>query len=106
MTMMMTLVDRARMKLAEESSKDSGVTPLEEMLTDRITSSGIAEKILKDDKTLKGAMEKIREEARKGAKKGCGYVSDKRALEIAEEYYGITDTAQTNAGVIDIADFL
>ena len=103
---MTTMIDEARMKLADESSKDNKITPLEELLTDMITNDNIAAKILAEGKTLKGAMDMIRQEAKKDAKGGVGYVSDKRAVEIAEEYYGIADTARTSEHVIDIVDLL
>lgn len=52
----------------------------------------VAEKILEQKKTLTGALDAIKAEAKKHAVGGCGCVDEAQAVEIACKYYNIKTT--------------
>lgn len=85
------MVDKAIEKLTREMMQlnDPFAQAIEEHLTEICTSDAVAEKILKDGKSLKGACDSIRDVAKKNAAGGVGAVSDEDAYRMAEEYYGI-----------------
>ena len=80
----METINKEMMKL-----HDPFAQAIEEHLTEICTSDTVAEKILQEGKTLKGACDSIREVAKKNAVGGVGAVSDEDAYRMAEEYYGI-----------------
>lgn len=86
------MVDKAIEKLTREMMQlnDSFAQSIEEHLTEICTSDAVAEKILQEGKSLKGACDSIRDVAKKNAVGGVGVVSDEDAYRMAEEYYGIS----------------
>ena len=103
--------DLAKRKLAEECQGKDELIPFEEYLTNICTNDKVAECILKEDRSLKKAVDKVREVARKRAVGGTGWVPDAEAYHIIQDYYGITEddlnTRTSNpAGIVDITDFL
>ena len=85
------MINKAIEKLTKEMMKlnDSFAQAIEEHLTEICTSDAVAEKILQEGKSLKGACDSIREVAKKNAVGGVGAVSDENAYRMAEEYYEI-----------------
>lgn len=86
------MIDKAIEKLTKEMMKLNNpfAQAIEEHLTEICTSDAVAEKILQEGKSLKGACDSIREVAKKNAVGGVGAVSDEDAYRMAEEYYGIS----------------
>lgn len=73
-----------------EKAKDPCSKYIAEQLLQLATSCPeVAEKILEEKKTLGGALEAIKAEAKKHAVSGCGCVDEAQAVEIACKYYNI-----------------
>lgn len=73
-----------------EKAKDPRSKYIAEQLLQLATSCPeVAEKILEEKKTLGGALEAIKAEAKKHAVGGCGCVDEAQAVEIACKYYSI-----------------
>lgn len=76
-----------------EAAKDSCSKYIAEQLLQMATSCPeVAEKILEQKKTLAGALDAIKAEAKKHAVGGCGCVDEAQAVKIACKYYNIKDT--------------
>lgn len=79
------------MKKAKDGVPQPEIQAIEEMLTNICTTDAIAEKLLAEGKTLQGAFDAIESAARKEkGSSNCVCIPPNRALEIMEEYYGIT----------------
>lgn len=79
-----------------EKAKDSCSKYIAEQLLQLATSCPeVAEKILEQKKTLAGALDAIKAEAKKHAVGGCGCVDEAQAVEIACKYYSIKPTKPT-----------
>lgn len=73
-----------------EQAKDPCSKYIAEQLLQLATSCPeVAEKILERKKTLAGALDAIKAEAKKHAVGGCGCVDEAQAVEIACKYYNI-----------------
>lgn len=73
-----------------EQAKDPCSKYIAEQLLQLATSCPeVAEKILEQKKTLTGALDAIKAEAKKHAVGGCGCVDEAQAVEIACKYYNI-----------------
>lgn len=94
----MTLTEgqkRAIEKLDKEMevAKDPCFKYIAEQLLQLATSCPeVAEKILAEKKSLAGALDAIKAEAKKHAVGGCGCVDEAQAVEIACKYYNIKAT--------------
>ena len=76
-----------------EQAKDPCSKYIAEQLLQLATSCPeAAEKILEQKKTLAGALDAIKEEAKEHAVGGCGCVDEAQAVEIACKYYNIKAT--------------
>ena len=97
------MIDKAIKKLTEEMMKldEPFSRAIEEHLTEICTNNDVAEKILQEGKTLKGACESVKNIARKNQKNGVGCVSDSEAYRIVEEYFNISVIKK-----IDVLDLL
>lgn len=104
------MIDKAIAKITEEMMKtdDPAVRAIEEHLTEKCTSVSVAEKLLNPEKTLKGAMDAMRTEARKRAVGGVGFISDKEGFQIVDEYFDIPNIVEkkTKQGTINILDLI
>lgn len=81
-----------------EKAQDSCSKYIAEQLLQLSTSCPeVAEKILEQKKTLAGALDAIKAEAKKHAVGGCGCVDEAQAVEIACKYYDI-DNAKPAVG--------
>lgn len=81
-----------------EKAKDACSKYIAEQLLQLATSCPeVAEKILAEKKSLAGALDAIKAEAKKHAVGGCGCVDEVQAVEIACKYYDI-DNAEPAAG--------
>lgn len=87
--------DKAIKKLTEEAMKidDPVAFAIEEHLTDKIRTNAEASLILAEDKTLKGAYDKVWTEAKKRKKGNCAYIPPEEVFEIVDEYYGLGSTS-------------
>lgn len=73
-----------------EAVKDPCSKYIAEQLLQQATSCPeVAEKILAEKKSLAGALDAIKAEAKKHAVGGCGCVDEAQAVEIACRYYNI-----------------
>ena len=97
------MIDKAIAKITEEMMKtdDPAIRAIEEHLTERCTNTAVAEKLLDPEKTLKGALDAMRAEAKKRAVDGVGVISD------VEEYFGISEIRETkheqdNINILDL----
>lgn len=76
-----------------EKAKDSCSKYIAEQLLQLATSCPeVAEKILKQQKTLAGALAAVRQEAKKHAVDGCACIDEIQTMEIACKYYNIKAT--------------
>lgn len=76
-----------------EKAKDSCSKYIAEQLLQFASSCPeVAEKILEQKKTLAGALDAIKAEAKKHAVGGCGCVDEAQAVKIACKYYNIKAT--------------
>ena len=76
-----------------EKAKDSCSKDIAEQLLQLASSCPeVAEKILEQKKTLAGALDAIKAEAKKHAVGGCGCVDEAQAVKIACKYYNIKAT--------------
>lgn len=76
-----------------EAAKDSCSKYIAEQLLQLATSCPeVAEKILAEKKSLAGALDAIKAEAKKHAVGGCGCVDEAQAVKIACKYYNIKAT--------------
>ena len=82
------MINKAIEKLTKEMMKLNN--PFAQAIEEICTSDAVAEKILQEGKSLKGACDSIRDVAKKNAVGGVGAVSDEDAYRMAEEYYGIS----------------
>lgn len=81
-----------------EKAKDSCSKYIAEQLLQLATSCPeVAEKILKQQKTLAGALAAVRQEAKKHAVGGCACIDEIQTMEIACKYYDI-DNAEPAVG--------
>lgn len=79
-----------------EQAKDPCSKYIAEQLLQMATScQEVAEKILAEKKSLAGALDAIKAEAKKHAVGGCGCVDEAQAVEIACKYYSIKPTKPT-----------
>ena len=84
-----------------EQAKDPCSKYIAEQLLQLATSyPEVAEKILAEKKSLAGALDAIKAEAKKHAVGGCGCVDEAQAVEIACKYYNI-DNTEPAAGATD-----
>nr|DAI04582.1 MAG TPA: PcfK-like protein [Caudoviricetes sp.] len=76
-----------------EAAKDPCSKYIAEQLLQQATSCPeVAEKILAEKKSLAGALDAIKAEAKKHAVGGCGCVDEAQAVKIACKYYNIKAT--------------
>ena len=73
-------------------------------LVPKLDDKTIAE-MMAEDKTIKGSIKKMQQEARKVAVEGCGILTDEEGYKIVREYFGITDKA-ASAKIIDLNEYL
>ena len=86
--------DKAIRKLTEEAMKidDPVAFAIEEHLTAKIRTNAEASLIMAEDKTLKGAYDKVWAEARKRKKGNCACIPPEEVFEIVDEYYNLSST--------------
>ena len=104
--------EQAIARMAEEMKGKDYLVPFEEYLTGICTTDAVAEKIMADGKTLKGAFDAMKDVASKRKSGNFAYIPEKEGFQIIRDYYGITDgdmapTApiRESAG-IDVLEFL
>ena len=102
------MIDKAIAKITDEmmKSKNPAIRAIEEHLTNLCTNNEVAEKILDKDKSLKGAYNKMKEEAKKlagGSSEIC--ISDEDGFRIVDEYFGINQIKKSTSK-INIMDLL
>jgi hypothetical protein len=108
------MIDKAIARITDEMMKanDPLITMLEEHLTGICTTDAVAEKLLQEEKTLKGASKIIWDEARTRKVGNGAHISDAECCEMAEAYFGITEEDKAGCrkaakqDVIDITQFL
>ena len=105
--------DKAIAKITDEAMKinDPVAFAIEEHLADKIRTNAEAALILAEDKTLKGAYDKVWAEARKRKKGNCADIPPNEVYEIVDEYYGLSSSRHNNhrgesAGKVDVLDLL
>ena len=106
------MIDKAIAKLTQEmmEANDPVIQMIEEHLTEVCTTDEIAEKILAEGKTLKGALEEIENAARERRKghKSCICVSDAEGFRITDKYFDImhligkAKQEQDNINILDL----
>lgn len=80
------------MSTAKDGKPSPEIQAIEEMLTEICTTDAVAEKLMADGKNLQGAFGAIESEARKEkGQSSCVCIPPHKALQIIEQYYGITD---------------
>ena len=93
------MIDKAIAKLTEEMMKtdDPAIRAIEEHLTERCTSTAVAEKLL----------DAMRAEAKKRAVDGVGLIPPDEGFRIVEGYFGISEIRETkheqdNINILDL----
>lgn len=100
-------INLAIARITKECQGNDHLIPFEEYLTSICTTEAIADKILKEDKTLKGCFDNMKKIAKDRAVNGCAYIPPEEGFEIIKKYYGIDGINQSKGSqVIDITDFL
>ena len=102
------MIDKAIAKITDEmmKSENPAIRHIEEHLTNLCTGEAVAEKILAPEKTLKGAYEAMKKEARKMAgDSGEICISDEEGFRIVDEYFGIRP-AESGTKKINVMDLL
>lgn len=100
--------DRAIAKITDEMMKldDPVARGVEEHLTDICTNDIIAEKLLAENKTVKGACDALWGEANKRRKGGRAFIPLEEAFAIIEKYFGITEDDKeppvNESGTVDL----
>lgn len=86
--------DKAIRKITEEAMQinDPVAFAIEEHLTSKVRTNAEASLLLAEDKTLKGAYDKVWAEARKRKKGNCAYIPPEEVYAIVDEYYGLYST--------------
>ena len=97
--------NRAIARITDECKGNEHLIPIEEYLTSICTTDDVADKILSNDKNLKGGFEKIKSIAKGRAVNGCAYIPPEEGFRIIKDYYGIEDSKKTGPA-IDIMDLL
>lgn len=91
--------DKAIAKITEEAMRIN--TPvafaIEEHLTNKCTTTAVAEKLLAEGKDFKGAYDAVWAEARKRAKGNCAYIPPEEVYEIVDKYYELDQTGKKAA---------
>lgn len=98
-------INKAIARITDECKGNEHLIPFEEYLTSICTTDDVADKILNENKNLKGCFEKMKGIAHRRAKNNCAYIPPEEGFRIIKDYYGI-DESQKNSPVIDIMDFL
>lgn len=85
------MIEQAKTKLLEEMGSDNGFKKIigDFLLQQLEANPESAEMILKQDKTIEGAMKAMKAEARKHQKDGCGVLTDDEGFAIVLEYFDI-----------------
>lgn len=108
------MIDKAIARITDEMMKENDplITMIEEHLTEICTTEVVAEKLLREGKTLNGASKVIWAEASKRKQGNGAHIPDAECYEMAEEYFGITEEDKAGrlravkSDVIDITQFL
>ena len=99
---MSSLMDAVRDGMAANTENKS-LCLLGDLLTDwMLKNQRHAAAATTDGKTLKGAMDAVRDEAKKHQTGNCGIVSDQDALQIALGYFGIKQESKAPADTLDL----
>lgn len=104
------MIDKAIAKLTREmmEANDPAIQTIEEHLTEVCTTGEIAEKILAEGKTLKGALKEIENTARERQTRNgsCVCISDTEGFRITDEYFDIVHligkAKQDNINILDL----
>lgn len=114
----MEIINKAIAHITEQMMQeedDSAIVAIEEYLTEICSNERIADKLMVEGKTLKGALQEIENRARKIQKNRRACVGPAEAFVIVERYYGITeeDKQASNSSkpkkdrdLIDVMDFM
>ena len=97
--------NRAIARITDECKGNEHLIPFEEYLTSICTTDDVADKILNNDKSLKGCFEKMKSIAKGRAINGCAYIPPEEGFQIIRDYYGIEDNKKASPA-IDIMDLL
>lgn len=103
------IIGKAIKKITEEmmeNQNNTAIRVIEEHLTSICTTNEVAEKILNKEKTLRGALGAIKNEAQKEKVGNCACIDDKRGFEIVEKYFGIEEEDKKINKIIDIIDLI
>ena len=102
------MINRAIKKITDEMMKidDPLAQMVEEHLTEKCTNVVVAEKLLAPGKSLKQLHQQIWDEARKRKKGNGAYIPDEEIYQMADDYYGIGQTNQSQQDTINVLDLL
>lgn len=101
--------DKAIARITEQCRGNDHLIPFEEYLTSICTNDAVADKILQEKKTLKGAFEKMKSIAQGRKINNFAYIPAEEGFQIIRDYYGITDAdlaRKTSTSRIDVLDLL
>lgn len=85
------MIEKAIEKLKAEMEKDKAphIQAIGNYLLKQIEiNKAAATAIVKEGKTIKGSVEKMKKEAKKNAVNGCGVLTDAEGFEIVRKYFG------------------
>ncbi len=100
-------MENAIMKINTEMQKDASNEYLEiigHYIIDRCTSDESIAKAVNDGKTLAGAMDAIKTEARKKAKGNCGVMKDREIFDAVDKYLNAAHDEDARAKSIASVD--
>lgn len=96
------MIEKAIEKVKAEMEKDKAphIQIIGQYLLKQIEiNKGAATAIVKEGKTIKGSIEKMRKEAKKNAVNGCGVLTDAEGFEIVRKYFGFEAVQDEMMGV-------
>jgi len=110
---MSELINKAIETLKNESEKaNPAIVDIGQYLIKICTTEKVANKLLKKEKCLEGALDEMRKAAKRKAVGGCGSICGKEGLEIVEGYYSIkeedkqVERIERKDNIIDIMDLM
>lgn len=100
---MSSVVINARKKIQSEvnGSNNPYIKVVGEFLIELIEENiNAAEAIMRDGKSIKGSLEKMKKVARSKAVGGCAVIDDVEGFKIVKDYYGIKDVGAREIKVV------
>lgn len=101
------MIEKAIEKLKAEMTKNNNpyVQVVGQFLIDYVTENPVvAEKLLKEDKTIIKSLDEMKSAAKKKQSGGCAVLTDQEGFEIVLKYFGIDGKVKPSAPTIKLTE--